>query len=381
MTGGGDHGVYVARLDLAAPHHAGVALKIAAQAESLGKAGLPCKVLAIHGDAVTLDGGALRYARGPLGRRRMAAIDFYREAAEAAEGARFVYIRHQRATPALLTMLRRIRRGRPGCPILMEVPTWPYSAERSGARDRVLGAVDEFCCRGLRGLVDRIVSFSGEPTIWGVPTLRTQNGVALPSETAGAPPPPPPLRLVAVANLGIRHAYDRVIDGLSAYARRPGGMAVTLEIVGSGTSEADLRARVARAGLQAVVSFAGPRMGADLDRRMAGAHVGVAALGMHRIGADTQDLKSREYCARGLPFVTSNADPDFPPGTPFVHRVPADDSPVDIAALVAWHGRLMRDHPGYRAEMRAHARAHLTWDAKMAPVADYLQGRLRGVAA
>lgn len=62
--------------------------------------------------------------------------------------------------------------------------------------------------------------------------------------------------------------------------------------------------------------------------------MGIASLGRHRNGiTGIKTLKNREYAARGIPFVYSERDSDFD-GMGYVMKAPADDTPLDIAALV-----------------------------------------------
>lgn len=373
-------GAYVARLDLDVPHHAGVVKKMRAQVAALRTALGPVDHVAVRGLSVVSDDRVLwRQAPGPFARQRLLALGFYPGLVSRLAAYDYLYIRYQRSTPMFIRMLRMLRRRNAARPVFVEIPTFPYEAEQTSRRDRALGLVDRMTRSGMRGTVDRIVTFSDRESIFGIPTIRTQNGVDLGAiRPMDAAPDHGPLRLVAVANLGLRHAYDRVIAGLAAYrGERP----VVFEIIGSGSAEAGLRAQAAGLGLSRSVTFAGPLDGAPLDARLRGAHLGIAALGMHRIGTSTTDLKSREYCARGLPFVTSNPDADFGEGFEFAFKAPADDSPIDIAALVGFHDRLRARHPDFPARMRAHAEARLGWDAKMAPVIDAIRHRLRDGAA
>lgn len=360
-------GAYVARLDLDAPHHMGVVKKMRAQAAALRAALGPVDHVCIRGLSVVSDDTVLwQQPPGPLARQRLFALGFYPGLVPRLAAHDYLYIRYQRSTPMFIRMLRALRRQRPGRPVFVEIPTYPYEAEQVSRRDRTLGLVDRLTRTGLRGCVDRIVTFSDREEIFGIPTIRTQNGVDLAAmQPMAAAPDMGALRMVAVANLGLRHAYDRVIAGLAAYR---GARPVSFEIIGSGSVEAGLRAQVARLGLERSVRFSGPLNGAALDDRLRGAHLGIAALGMHRIATSTSDLKSREYCARGLPFITSNPDADFADGFAFVFKAPPDDSPIDIAALVAFHERLRTHHPDFPARMRAYAEARLGWDSKMQPV-------------
>jgi hypothetical protein len=178
-----------------------------------------------------------------------------------------------------------------------------------------------------------------------------------------------------VANLSFWHGYDRVVAGLAAHARSGAGPRVVFDIAGSGAEFARLRAQIDAHGLQDTVRFLGPVHGKDLDRLLMSAHVGISSIGMHRLDVDTSNIKSREFCARGLPFCIAYPDRDFPASLPFVHQLPATDDPVDIPELLDWYRQLRRVNPVYTTTLRAYAEAYLTWDAKMAPVTEWLRGR------
>lgn len=362
-------GVYIARLDIGEPHIMGVARKIDAQVAALTAAVGPVETWFLRGLSVERDGETVyRQPAGPLARQRLHATGFYDAIGRAAPTADYIYIRHQRCTPALLALLARLQRQSPRRPVFVEVPTWPYAAEQVTPRERLLGAVDRLTRNRLGRYVDRVVTFSEAERLFGIPTIQTDNGVrpedfpVAPAATNDA------IRLVGVANLGLRHAYDRMIDGLADYVAGGGVRDVAFDIIGSGSVEGFLRERVAARGIGERVRFLGPMSGAALDDHLARCQIGVSSLGMHRIKADTSDIKSREYCARGLPFVIANSDRDFGPDFPYAFHAPVNDTPVDISAVIAFFDDLRVSRPDYPERMRGHAETNLTWTAKMAPV-------------
>ncbi|MDD3214465.1 MAG: hypothetical protein PHY64_12365, partial [Eubacteriales bacterium] len=88
----------------------------------------------------------------------------------------------------------------------------------------------------------------------------------------------------------------------------------------------------------------------------------VGSLGMYRYGlAQGMTLKLREYMARGLPFVTAVDDPALPNDADFALRVSNDDSPIDMAAIVAFALRV-KSSADASERMRAYAQAHLSWE-------------------
>ena len=368
-------GAYIARLDFAAPHLTGVSRKIEAQRAALARAGFPTRLHSINDGAVMSGSDVLRpAANGSIGRRMTHYNYFWRDTLAAVADADFLYIRFQGAGPGLLKMLSKFRSRRPEVPILMEIPTYPYKDERRGARQHLLGIIDDLCAPFLKYYVNRIVTFSKRPMILGIPTIPTQNGVEVSAmRLVSLPTKDEPLRLVGVANFGLRHAYDRVIHGLAIYRAATGRSDVVLDLVGGGALERDLQQLAAKAGVSDLVRFTGPLSGTALDSLLDGAHLGIAALGMHRIAAETSDLKSREYCARGLPFVTANMDGDFTPATANVYHIPSDESSLDIASLRAWCAEIASRQAEVRAALRAYAEAHLSWDAKMAPVVAWMR--------
>lgn len=369
-------GLYVARLDLARPHMLGVARKIEDQMDALVQAGLPADLLCLRDGAISL-GARTGVARGSIGRRLVHHVHFHRALREAGRRADFIYVRFQGAPPDFVAALKDLRRARPDMPIVIEFPSWPYRRERTSWRARTMGLLQDWGTGRLASSVDRIVTFSRQEEILGIPTLRTDNGVAVENVPVGIiPAQDDAIRLVGLANLAFWHGYDRVIAGLAAYVRAGASPRVTFDIAGSGAEFPRLRAKIDANGLRDTVRLLGPIHGPELDRLLADAHVGISSIGMHRIDVDTSSIKSREFCARGLPFCIAYPDRDFPEGLPFVHNLPATDDPADIPALVAWYRGLRREDPRYPQTLRAYAEAHLTWRAKMAPVTDWLHSKV-----
>jgi glycosyltransferase involved in cell wall biosynthesis len=371
-------GAYVVKLDLDQPHLAGVADKIRAQRAALEC--LPAEVDLYHlsGPAIVRNGEAVRCAgKGALAKRFAHYALFNLTLGSIPGPLDFVYMRYQGSSPLLGLALRRLRRRNPGMVVIVEFPSWPYHTEAVSIRDRILGWIDRWSRRGLHRVVDRVVTFSRESRILGIPTIATDNGVDV-ARMPELPPPPEDgvVRLLGLANLSFWHGYDRVVEGMARYFASGGAVDVHFDIIGTGTARAQLEQLVARHGLGGRVHFHGPRRGAELDALLSQADIGVSSIGMHRLEVDTSNLKSREFCARGLPFVIAYPDRDFPPGLPFAYHAPADETALDIHDVIAFHRRLLAECPDYRPRMRAYAEGRLDWSAKMQPVLDALSALL-----
>ncbi|QJW84099.1 hypothetical protein HK414_09915 [Ramlibacter terrae] len=349
--------------------------KIRAQVAALVRSGVRMDLFHIASGAIACNGkGVKSFGAGPVWRRLTYYLFFYFGVARLAGPLDFLYVRYRGSSPRFLWMLRRLRRANPALAIVVELPSYPYHTETVSLREKVLARVDRACRGALAGLVDRIVTFSREDRIFGVPTIRTDNGVDVQAlRVLPRAPSAEGLRLLGVANLSFWHGYDRVIAGMADYYARGGTRDIFFDVVGSGAELGKLREQALATGLAERVRFWGPRRGQELEEIVARCHVGISSIGMHRLQVDTSNLKSREFCARGLPFAIGYPDRDFPGTLPFVFQAPATDDALDIEALAGFLDRLGESDPDYPRTMRAHAERNLTWHAKMQPVVEWLR--------
>lgn len=288
----------------------------------------------------------------------------------------FFWIRGGLCLPPELGFYRAIRRKNPSGKILVEYGSFPFRGELFGVQ-KLLYPVHTLFTRSLRRLLSRIITYCGQDEIYGVPCIKIGNGIDTKDVSFVSAPPAfsGTLNIVSVSGLMYWHAYDRVIEGLSQYvaAASRDSPRVLFHIVGDGDERERLEQMVVDAGLQEFVIFHGFKTGMELDELFTTVHLAVGTLGMHRKGltADSS-LKNREYFARGIPFVLSTADADFPSGLPFVKYVPGDDTPVDMHSLFAFYDWLRNRCPDYPQEIRKYADDNLRWESKLEQVFEQL---------
>lgn len=292
----------------------------------------------------------------------------------------FLYIRYPLALPSFLAFLRKAKRENPNMKIVIEIATFPYRRELEGFRRRVLRTFDDLGQGRLKNHVDAIVTFYGQREIFGVPCFQLTNGVDIDRvRLRTATPSCNEFAMIALGNLANRHGLDRVLQGMARYANQPDAKRITLHVVGDGPAVPDLMALTSQLQLDELVHFHGLKGGPELDAVFSETHIALDSLAIHRLQLPrSSSLKAREYCARGVPFVLASDDPDFPATLPFVHRVPSDDEPVDIAAFVEFYGHLRQTAPAIHQDMRQYAEKHLTWKAKLEPLVKHLQQELNG---
>lgn len=248
-----------------------------------------------------------------------------------------VYLRWDWCTVGLLFFLLDLKHS--NVKIFMEIPTYPYYHEwDSKEHDWIVNFPiysDKLFCHLWRLLVSRIITFSNDKTIHGVKCLNISNGFIPQRIKIKKTNSSSSIHMIAVAMVKKWHGFDRILEGLKNYTRSKTGIDVTLTIVGNGEVQI-LKEMVTRYNLSHIVHFTGAISGDALDAEFEKANVAIGSLGRHRSGIyEMRSLKNVEYAARGIPFIYSENNPDFD-GKPFVLKIPADESPLDILSIITF---------------------------------------------
>jgi len=229
----------------------------------------------------------------------------------------------------------------------------------------LLGRVIRRYIDGLVGVTNEItfhqLSRSGDPQ---KPNMTIGNGIDVCTIKIRRPPPLPGnfLDILFVGNVSYWHGMDRALKGLEAYH---GNINIRLHIVGGGREMQHLKEMADNIGLKEKVFFPGFLSGEDLNRYFDSCHIALGTLGIHRIGMKQASvLKAREYCARGIPFILGYSDPDLPKIFPYIMEIPADESPINMSAIVKFAQEAYLD-PDHHIIMRKYAQDNLDWGVKM----------------
>ena len=86
-------------------------------------------------------------------------------------------------------------------------------------------------------------------------------------------------------------------------------------------------------------------------------------------------LKTREYMARGIPFVLTYDDPDLlavDEDGRFYLSLPNDDTAVDMDEIIAFADRMSQNQADISTYMRAYANQHLDWQTKMKQYLEFI---------
>lgn len=288
------------------------------------------------------------------------------------ENIDFVYMRSDHnANPFTIHMVYQMRKA--GIKVVMEIPTYPYDQEYVGFSRRKLLFIDQCFRRTLAKQLCGIVTFSDYKAIFGVPTIQISNGIDFDqielkkqiNDTTNE------LHLIGVAEIHYWHGFDRLVQGLADYYSSRPNYNIYFHIVGNFFSEReknDILPVINKHNLDKYVILHGAKHGKDLDQLFDKADMAIGSLARHRSGITyIKTLKNREYAARGLSFTYSEIDSDFD-SKPYVLKVPANDKPIDIFALLTF----FKQQKFIPLEIR-NSILNLSWKVQMQKVVDTIQ--------
>lgn len=289
------------------------------------------------------------------------------------ENVNTVFIRYTHfANPFFIHFLKKLKKL--GVYVLMEIPTYPYDAEYKNTKPivKIAKQIEAIYRQSFKKYVDKMVTFSNAKEIFGVKTIKINNGIELnsiPLKTSTNHKNE--IHLIAVATMQFWHGYDRLIEGFKNYYSTEQSIKVILHFVGDSSNTESLKYKhlVESYKLGSYILFHGFKHGRELDELFNKSDLAVGCLGVHRKNITyIKSLKNSEYCARGIPFIYSEVDNSFE-NKSFVLKIPPDESPVDIKHLINfWHSNTFNPE-----KIRKFAEEYLTWEKQMEKIVKHIE--------
>ncbi len=359
--------------NVAEKKYPGVATKIRAQKSCFENAGFQCDLLSVGINQSPLVKLSSRIPFGDDGRDWDAVFN---------GDYSIYYIRKPYYfSKGFIDYLRKIKLNNRYARIILEIPTFPYDKEMHDFRSLPYLAIDRRNRKLLSKYVDRIADLSGHESIWGVPTLSMINGIDMGCISARAASKDfETINLICVAAFSEWHGVDRLIRGMSQYYSDDtikSHRDIHLHLLGEGPQLKNLQLLVSSVKLDKRITFYGQCGRNEMDAVYDRCSFAVASLGMHRIGLSVAStLKTREYLAKGIPFVYSgDIDVFLEEPVDFCLKIPDDDSPLDFNQFIAFYDTLVKreEEIALISRIREYAERHVSIERGMANVIDYLK--------
>lgn len=224
--------------------------------------------------------------------------------------------------------------------IYIEIPTYPYDREAEGIRQKIVLLVDKLFRNSMQKYVYKIVTFTEDDQIFGIPCINISNGIGENEFQYGKKIDNTLFNFVSVSAIRNWHGIDRFLRSLSKCEPEL-RKKIKFHVVGPKNQYyTKLVNMVDVLDIKENVKFYGYLNSDQLVDLYKICQFGVGSLGRHRSGIEyLSSLKNREYAAKGLYIIYSEKDLDFDQ-KPFVHKVSADDKEFLIEDIIKEYVKL-----------------------------------------
>jgi glycosyltransferase involved in cell wall biosynthesis len=351
----------------------GIQYKIIAQINALENLGASVTFVTIKDGKLTNGKAEIEIGSSRLSRKLKAPINAGKLIGSDND---YLHIRGIGIDPFFLYFLHKVKKKFKK--IIYEIPTYPYDDElsRLGVISKFYLFLDKISRTLLKKYIDLIVNYGEFKQIFGIKSLPIINCIDVEQvDYTGFKKESKKINFIGVAQFTQAHGYDRLIEGIFRFYKdsKNSKYDVTFDIIGTAPQPhitEHYTNLISKYNLSEKITLHGALFGQQLTNLFRKANFGVGALAMHRINLKNGSiLKVREYFARGLPFVIAYDDIAIRDVPQYYYSAPADNSPIDIKAMIEWYEQINFD--GH--EMRSLAIERFSWEKQFKKIFDLLE--------
>ena len=279
------------------------------------------------------------------------------------------YLRWHTFDKAFLKMLDNLKKS--GAVNIIEAHAWTPDRKGKSMIAKYQIAMDNKYSAKAKDYVSLVAGMSEYDNIWGIKTVKVDNAVDLENITPrDYVKDDSKLRIVSVSNEYPYHGYDRLLKGMKIYYDNGGREDIIVDLVGVFMESTKKLAK--ELGLEERVHFHGKMYGEELDKIYNHSDIGIGALAHHRVGMYSgSSLKTKEYFAKGLPFIYGWKEPAFDETYPYALQIKLCEEPIDIEQVIEFYNRIKGDHKMLE-NMRQFARDNYSWEREFTKVFEAL---------
>ena len=272
------------------------------------------------------------------------------------------YLRWHTFDRPFLKLLKSLKQN--GAVNIIEAHAWTPNRIGRSLISKYQIAMDNRFSKQAKKYVSLVAGMSEYDNIWGIKTVKIDNAIDL---SIISPrywvKDDSVVRIISVSNEYPYHGYDRLLKGIRNYYNAGGTRKIEVHFVGvflestkKLTDELDLTD---------MVVFHGKQFGEALDELYNHSDIGIGALAHHRVGMFAgSSLKTKEYFAKGLPFIYGWKEPAFDETYPYAHRIKLCEEPIDMEEIISFYDSI-KDDPNMLENMRQFADEHYSWEKEL----------------
>lgn len=224
--------------------------------------------------------------------------------------------------------------------------------------------LDMFYTPIVRKKIDLVAIMAKHEDPWGVRAVQIDNGIDLKNYPKQKKSPSSKIRLISVSNEHAGHAYYKVVNGLADYYKKGGKEDIIINFVGEYTDAT--KKLIIENRLEDRFVFWGKMCGQPLDNVFNESDLGLGAFS-HRKDDSGSCIKTKEYFARGVPFINGWKELAFDDSYPYVLRFDTAEETIDFFQVVSFYHRIEKDNKVVDS-MRSFAESNYTWISQMRKV-------------
>lgn len=246
-------------------------------------------------------------------------------------------------------------------PIIYELPTYPFDKTND-----FLYKIRDFLELKIFFLVEKYITQVLVVLRSNVPVKSSwivfSNSIDISNYSLSAIPPlEHTIEILAVSNMAVWHRYDRLLQSIYKYT---GNYSIHLTMVSRDTPAYQNIKQLAHSlKLEDKIHFLSDLPLSEIANLSSTMHIGVGNLTYKESGIELiSSLKTKDYCAMGLPFFSSCKDTCFPAVFPYHYLIDNSTYEIDLNSIIHWYEQI-RLNTHYREEMYHYAEKNLQFDS------------------
>lgn len=278
------------------------------------------------------------------------------------------YLRYHFFDRLFLKVLKLFKKY--GTIVVVEAHGWPTKGKIT-LKSVVPYTLDSLYEKECARHIDFVAAISSVKNIWGCTTLQMDNGIDCNSISIQEKvTKDEDITIISVSNEFEYHGYPKIIESLYNYKNSGGTRNIKIVFVGAFLDST--QKLVVKLDLQQEIVFVGKKSGKELEDLYNQADLGIGALSARSGVVHGSSIKTKEYFAKGLPFITAWKEYSIPENYPYVLYLDPFENIVDMNQIIEFYDGIKNDKD-MSSNMRKFAEDNYTWEKQLGKIISVIE--------